>query len=230
MNYHAFSVWHCCVDLEFAPCIFRNARVLFLVHALPFPGSSRAIRFVKSFWFLIYSFCLHRHLFWTLLPWQVKMDDSSSSLFVSKNLSLSLQSNYFCWHPSPLTSFQMHLMSLSLSMRAFECLLLQDFCCCCCYFCLSSGATSWQTSEISHPPNPSTLVFPAFGNHGSINGSFQDSFCHFWYFLVYGNISTTKECLWEIGISILSEIVADSGPWHWCLWLPAPKASSLCVP
>lgn len=112
------------------------------------------------------------------MPWQVKMDDSSSSLSVSKNLSLSLQSNYFCWHPSPFTSFQMDLMSLSLSMRAFECLPLQDFCCCCCccYFCLSSSATSSQTSKISHSPNPSTLVLPAFGNHGSINGSFQDGF------------------------------------------------------
>lgn len=97
--------------------------------------------------------------------------------FVSKNLSLFLQSNYFCWHPSTFTSFQMDLMSLSLSMRVFECLPLQDFCCyccCCCYFCLSFGAASSQTSKILCSQNPRTLGSPAFANCGSINGNFQD--------------------------------------------------------
>lgn len=97
--------------------------------------------------------------------------------FVSKNLSLFLQSNYFCWHPSTFTSFQMDLMSLSLSMRVFECLPLQDFCCyccCCCYFCLSFGAASSQTSNILCSQNPRTLGSPAFANCGSINGNFQD--------------------------------------------------------
>lgn len=53
-------------------------------------------------------------------------------------------------------------------------------------------------------------------------------FCHFWYLLVYRNISTTKECLWQIEISVLSEFVVDSHPWHWLLLLPAPKGL-ICV-
>lgn len=44
---------------------------------------------------------------------------------------------------------------------------------------LSSAAAFSQTFKISHSPNPSTLVFSAFANRGSINGSFQDGFCHF---------------------------------------------------
>lgn len=56
--------------------------LLLLEHDFPFRGSSAAIRFVKSFLFLIYSFCLHRQVFWIPLPQQVEMDGFSSSLSV----------------------------------------------------------------------------------------------------------------------------------------------------
>lgn len=151
--------------------------------------------------------------------------------FVSKNLSLFLQSNYFCWHPSTFTSFQMDLMSLSLSMRAFECLPLQDFCCyccCCCYFCLSFGAASSQTSNILCSQNPRTLGSPAFANCGSINGNFQDDIS-FDIFLSTGIYQLPRNIYWQIETSILSEIVAVNGPWHWSLQLPAPKGLSVCT-
>lgn len=135
--------------------------MLFLVHAFPFPGTSQAIRFVKSFLFSFIRFvcidfyfglCCHGKLKWMILP--------VACQFASKNLSLSLQSNYFCWHPCPFTSFQMDLMSLSLSMRAFECLPLQDChcCCCCCYFCLLLQH-SHKPSKSHTPQIPALLCF-----------------------------------------------------------------------
>lgn len=101
--------------------------------------------------------------------------------FVSKSLALSLQSNYFCWHPATFASFQMDLMSLSLGMRAFECLPLQDF--------VVVVATS-AFHLVQHPCKPlksrapqipatSPLVFPAFMNCGFIDGNVTDCFCHF---------------------------------------------------
>ena len=100
--------------------------------------------------------------------------------FVSKSLALSLQRNYFCWHPSTFASFQMDLMSLSLSMGAFECLPLQDF-------VVVVVATS-AFHLVQHPCKPpkshapkipanSPLVFPACANCGFVNGNVTDCSC-----------------------------------------------------
>lgn len=141
--------------------------------------------------------------------------------FVSKSLALSLQSNYFCWQPATFASFQMDLMSLSLSMGAFECLPLQDF-----VVVVVVATSAFHLVQQCHKPlkfrSPkipaiSPLVFPAFVNCGFIDGNFTDCFCHFWCFHVWRRVPTTRKLLWQIEISIVSEFVTDNGQICFCI-------------
>lgn len=76
---------------------------------------------------------------------------------VSKSLAPSLQSNCFYWHPSTFASFQMDLMSLSLSMRAFECLPLQNF-----VVVVVVATSAFHLVQYPHkPPKSHTLKIPA---------------------------------------------------------------------
>lgn len=160
--------------------------------------------------------------------------------FVSKSLALSLQSNYFCWHPSTFASFQMDLMSLSLSMGASECLPWPDFVVVVVFVATSAFHLVQQPckplkSRTPQIPATGPLVFPAFVNFSFVNGNFTDCFCHFWCFHVWKTASTTRKPLWQIEISILSEFVTDNGQILFCLGpfvclLQKAVVCSLCVP
>lgn len=143
--------------------------------------------------------------------------------FVSKTLALSLQNNYFCWHPSTFASFQMDLMSLSLSMRAFECLPLQNF-----VVVVVVATSAFHLVQYPHkPPKSHTPKIPAtsplallaFVNCRFIHDKFTDCFCHFCGFQVWRMVSTTRKILWQIKISILSEFVTDNEQIWLCICL-----------
>lgn len=151
--------------------------------------------------------------------------------FVPKSLALSLQSNYFCWHPATFASFQMDLMSLSLGMGVFECLPLQNFVVVVLLFLLSSGAAPSQTSEILHSQNPS--------NQPSCVSCFYELWQFYRLFLSLLLFSWLEDSiiyqgiLWQIQIGIHAELATDNGQiWFFALiplfaW--CKKLQSVCA-